>query len=171
MQLVRSLIRDVPDYPKAGIVFKDITPVLANAVAFERLILALKERYQGGDATHIVAIESRGFIFGAALAHALQRAFVPVRKPGKLPRAVHRRSYALEYGEDSLEVHRDALCSADRAVVVDDVIATGGTARAACELVRECGATVVEVATVIELAALGGRKQVAPVGVHALLTY
>lgn len=171
MDLVRKLIRDVADFPKKGIIFKDITPVLQDAPAFRQTIDALAERYRDAGITHVVGIESRGFIFGAALAYVLPAGFVVVRKPGKLPRATYSASYSLEYGEDTVQIHQDALGAGDKVVVVDDLIATGGTAKAACELVERCGAKVHEFAVVIELAALEGREKLGERKVHALLTY
>lgn len=171
MDLVKSLVRDVPDFPKKGILFRDITPVLEHAEAFRQVVNSLRDRYQEAGLTKIVGIESRGFIFGAPLAYALGIGFVVVRKPGKLPRQTHSASYALEYGEDTIELHRDALVDADRVVIVDDLIATGGTARAAVQLVEESGAAVHEIAALIELQALGGRQTIGATRVHALLTY
>ncbi len=170
MQRVRELIRAVPDFPKPGILFRDITPVLKDAAAFARIIAVLRERY-AGKVTHVAGIESRGFIFAAPLAHALGAGLVVIRKPGKLPVATYRAAYALEYGEDVLEIHQDALAKGDRVVILDDLIATGGTARAAYDLCTRCGAEVVELCFVVELAALAGRQKLVPLPVHALITY
>lgn len=168
---IRKLVRDVPNFPKPGITFKDITPVLQDPAALKRVIELLAERYRAAGITRIVGIESRGFIFGTPLAYELGCGFVVVRKPGKLPRATFKASYALEYGEDTVHIHEDALSGTDRVVIVDDLIATGGTAKATVDLVHRCGAEVHEVATFIELDGLGGRALLTPHTVHALLTY
>lgn len=165
------LLRDVPDFPKPGILFKDITPLLRDPAALrasvERLAALLPPRVDA-----IVGVEARGFIFGAAMAMHLNAGFVPARKKAKLPAAVDRVPYSLEYGEDCLEMHRGSLSAGDRVLIVDDVIATGGTARAAVELARLQGASVVAAAFVIELAFLNGRARLPDdVPVHALLTF
>ncbi len=152
-------IRDIPNFPKPGIVFKDITPLLANGPLFHKTIDVLAERYGGQKIDAVLGIESRGFIIGAALAYRLGAGFCIVRKPGKLPYDTHRASYELEYGSDSLEIHRDAITRGARVLVVDDLIATGGTAKAACELVALLGGEVVECAFVIELSFLKGREK------------
>ncbi len=168
-----SLIRDVPDFPQPGIVFKDITPLLADHAAFSATIDALAER--GRDATgavvvdKVIGMEARGFILAAPVALALGAGFVPVRKAGKLPRDAHVVSYALEYGEATLQVHADAFDEGDRVVIVDDVLATGGTAAARIDLVRRAGAEVVGISVLIELEFLHGRAALEGVGVHALL--
>jgi adenine phosphoribosyltransferase len=166
--LVRSLIRDVPDFPKKGIVFKDITPVLAHPQGLREIVDALAARYRTG-IDKIVAIESRGFLFGAPLAYALGVGLVIVRKPGKLPWKCVREEYALEYGKDSLEMHVDAIAPGDRVLVVDDLLATGGTAEAVGRLVARQGGTVAEYAFVVELAFLAGRKRLGDGKVHALV--
>lgn len=171
MDLVRELIVDVPDFPKEGILFKDITPVLQHPEGLIEVVDAFARRYVEMDITHFLGVESRGFLFASVLAYKLQKGLVLARKPGKLPRKTFSASYELEYGHDSLEIHRDALRSGDRVVIVDDLLATGGTAKAVCELVAQCGALSAEIAVVIELAALGGRARVAPIDTHALLTY
>ena len=168
---IKSLIRDVPDFPKPGIMFKDITPLLADPRAFTTAIDLLQERYVGTHLDAIVGIESRGFIFGAALAARMVTSFVPARKPGKLPAKTDRVEYALEYGKDCLEMHLDSIPTRGRVLVVDDVIATGGTAWAACELVRRQGGEVVACAFAIELGFLDGRKRIAPVEPFALLRF
>jgi adenine phosphoribosyltransferase len=168
---LRKIIREVPDFPKEGILFYDITPVLRDPLAFRQVVDTLVERYRGQTLTHVVGVESRGFIFAGALAYALGIGLVIIRKPGKLPADTYSASYALEYGEDSVEIHKDALQSSDRVVLIDDLLATGGTARAAVELIENCGAKVHEIAFVIELAALRGRQKLAPHAVHNLLTY
>ena len=164
------LIRDIPDFPKPGIVFKDITPLLADAAAFRAMIDALVEPYRGRvDA--VLGIESRGFIIGAAAALALGTGIAIVRKPGKLPFHTHRASYELEYGSDTLEIHHDAVGHGHRVLLIDDLLATGGTASAAIELVERCGGKVTACAFVIELAFLDGRKRLAPHEVHSLVRY
>ena len=168
---IRSKIRDVPDFPKPGILFKDITPVLADPRAFNLCLDLMAERYDGERIDTIVGIESRGFIFGAALASRMRKAFVPTRKPGKLPAAVYKQEYALEYGTDAIEMHQDAINKGDRVLIVDDLIATGGTAWAACELVRKLGGEVIGAAFAIELTFLPGKQRLSPVPVYSLLQY
>lgn len=166
-----AFIRDVPDFPKPGILFKDITPLLANPRAFTTCLDMLAEYCAGQRVDAIVGIESRGFIFGAALAARLTASFVPVRKPGKLPAATDRVSYELEYGTDALEMHRDSLARGARVVVIDDLIATGGTAWAATELVRKQGADPVACAFVIELSFLPGRQKLGSMPVFSILRF
>ena len=164
------LIRDVPDFPKQGVLFRDITPVLLDPQALGEAVAALAAPLRFLRATKVAAIESRGFIFGAPVAMALGVGLAIIRKPGKLPADSHRVEYALEYGSDALEVHTDALGQGDRAVIVDDVLATGGTARAAGELVARTGAEVAGYGFLIELADLGGRARLDQ-PVHAVLRY
>jgi adenine phosphoribosyltransferase len=168
---IRQAIRDIPDFPKPGIVFKDITPLLANGALFAETIDLLGERYHSQRVDTVLGIESRGFIIGAALAYKLGAGFSVVRKPGKLPFETHSASYALEYGVDTLEIHIDAISSDARVVIADDLIATGGTAAATAELVTKLGGTVVECAFVIELSFLKGRDKLKPYGVYSLLQY
>lgn len=168
---LKEYIRDIPDFPKPGIVFKDITPLLKSPEAFREAIDQLATRYRNRGITQVVAIESRGFIFGAALAYAIGAGIVPVRKVGKLPAATFRESYELEYGTDSVEIHQDAITTDDRVVVLDDVIATGGTLAAACRLVRGSGGTIHEAATIIELSFLKGREKLADVPFYSLIWY
>ncbi|MDB4954304.1 MAG: adenine phosphoribosyltransferase [Myxococcales bacterium] len=165
----KSLIRTVPDFPKPGIRFRDITPLLASGTGFRHVIAVLADRY-AGKVDKVVGIEARGFIFGAALAHSIEAGFVPIRKPGKLPAPAFGHDYALEYGTNRIEVHVDGLVKGERVVVIDDLLATGGTALAALSLVERCGASVVETAFVIELLDLPGRKRIEERGtrVHAL---
>jgi len=170
-QDIRSLIVDVPDFPKPGIVFKDITPLLANPAGFRGTVGLLAERLTGLGAAGILAIESRGFIFGAALAHEMGLPFLPVRKRGKLPRASLSVAYELEYGVDHLEMHGDAIVPGERYLIVDDVIATGGTAEAVARLVGEQGAQVAACAFVIELEFLNGRRRLEPHKVVSLVQY
>ena len=167
---IESLIRTVPDFPKAGIRFKDITPLLSSGPALRQVVDTIAERYRG-NVDAIVGIESRGFLFGAPVAYALGVGLCIVRKPGKLPHDTHTVTYALEYGKDALEIHKDALPRGARVAILDDLLATGGTARAACTLAEACGATVVECGFLIELEFLKGRAALAPVPVHALLKY
>lgn len=167
----RAVIRDVPDFPKAGIVFKDITPLLADARLFHDVASALAAPFSGKGVTHVVAIESRGFILGGPVATILGAGFVPVRKPGKLPSRSIREDYALEYGTDALEMHADALTSDCRVLIVDDVLATGGTAVAACALVSRAGGQLVGCSFLIELAALRGRDRLPDTRAEALLVY
>ena len=169
--VLREKIRAVPDFPRKGILFRDITPLLADAHAFKTMVDGFVERYRGKGVDKVVAIESRGYLIGAPLAYALGAGLVIVRKPGKLPSEVDRESYALEYGTDSLELHIDALSAGQKVVIVDDLLATGGTAEAAVKLVERRGATVLELAFLIELAALGGRKRLGAEKVHAVLEY
>jgi adenine phosphoribosyltransferase len=168
---LRRTIRDVPDFPKVGIVFKDITPVLRDAALFGKATAAMAAPFRASGITHVVAIESRGFIFGAPVAQALGAAFVPMRKPGKLPHMTEREEYALEYGSDALEVHRDAMANDARALIVDDVLATGGTAGAACRLAERFGVRVIACAFLIELGFLHGRERLGGRDVRALVTY
>ncbi len=154
-----DLIRDVPDFPKPGIVFKDITPVLADADGFAGAMAELAEPWRGVALDAVIGIESRGFILGAALARDLGVGFVPVRKPGKLPARTLTLDYALEYGSDRLEIHADALPPGARVLVIDDVLATGGTLRAAVALARRQGAEVIGAAVLVELAFLGARER------------
>jgi adenine phosphoribosyltransferase len=168
---LRGAIRDVPDFPKPGIVFKDITTLLRDEVLFRRALDLMSVMCGDLAVDKVVAIESRGFILGGALALRLGAGFVPVRKPGKLPWKARRASYQLEYGSDSLEIHEDALEPGERALVVDDVIATGGTARAVGELVASLGATVVGFAFLVELGFLDGRAKLAGSEIRSLIRY
>lgn len=170
-QYARRLIRDIPDFPEPGIVFRDITPLLADPKGFHITLDAIAERFVGEHVDAIVAIESRGFIFGGALAARLNASFVPVRKPGKLPGSTDRITYTLEYGRDALEMHDDALKEGTRVVIVDDLLATGGTAHAAGQLVGRQGGVLVAYAFVIELSALEGRRRLEPDPVVSLLEY
>jgi adenine phosphoribosyltransferase len=167
---LRQHIRDIPDFPKPGIVFKDITPLLANGPAWRWTIDHFSERYQGA-VDVVLGIESRGFIVGAALAYALGVGLAVVRKPGKLPAATFAETYDLEYGTDALEIHRDAFGHPCRVLIIDDLLATGGTAGAAIELVKRLRGEVVECAFIIELGFLGGRKRLTPCGAYSLIQY
>jgi len=168
---LKSRIRDVPDFPKPGIVFKDITPLLADIKAYQAVIDIFARRYADRAIDSVVAIESRGFIFGAALAYRLDAALIPVRKKGKLPYDTDGVEYALEYGTDRIEIHVDAVHAEQRVLVVDDLLATGGTARATCDLVEKFGAKIVECAFLIELAFLNGREKLKGQEIYAILKY
>lgn len=168
---LHDYIAAVADFPKPGILFRDITPLLADPAAFRHCIERLAEVVSRHGATDIIGIESRGFMFGAALSHSLQLPFHVVRKPGKLPRATYSEQYALEYGEDSLHLHVDALASGARVAVIDDLIATGGTAEATCRLIRKSGAELACCAFVIELSGLSGRARLADCPVESLLVF
>jgi adenine phosphoribosyltransferase len=168
---IRKLIREVPDFPKPGILFYDITTVLKNPAGLRATVDLLVEALEGRWVDKVVAMESRGFIFGAPVAARLGAGFVPVRKPGKLPAATTRASYELEYGKDSLEIHTDAIVAGDRVAIVDDLLATGGTAQATTGLVESLGGEVVVVAFVVELDALGGRAKLGGQTVVSLLHY
>jgi adenine phosphoribosyltransferase len=163
-------IRDIPDFPKPGIVFKDITPLLADPTAFRSTVDRFVEQFRGR-VDVVLGIESRGFIFGAPVAYALGTGIALVRKPGKLPAQTHTARYDLEYGTDALQIHHDAFAGRTRVLVVDDLLATGGTASAAIELATSCGAEVVACAFVIELGFLGGRRRLEGQEVFSLLRY
>lgn len=158
-ELIKSKIRDVPDFPREGIVFKDITTVLKDPVAFRHSIDLLTKRYEKQKIDYIAGIEARGFIFGSALAYKLGVGFIPIRKPGKLPSKTEKITYELEYGRDSLEIHVDAIEHGKRVLIVDDLLATGGTAEAAIKLVKKIGGEIVGIAFVVELEFLEGRKK------------
>jgi adenine phosphoribosyltransferase len=170
LRLQRTL-RDVPDFPEPGIVFKDITPVLADPDLMGDIVNTFADRFRYARVDAVVGMESRGFIFGAPLALALHVAFVPARKPGKLPRKTVAHEYALEYGSNRLELHVDALKPGQRVLVMDDLLATGGTARATCALVRELEAQVVACCFVVELGFLHGRKMLEGISVESLVTF
>ncbi len=168
---LQALIRDVPDFPSPGILFKDITPLLADGPAWRATVEHLAALHAGVAVDRVVGIEARGFVLGAAVAYHLGVGFIPVRKPGKLPHRSASVSYDLEYGRDSLEMHLDAVGPGQRVLVVDDVLATGGTAAAALRLVRDAGAQVVGVTFLIELAFLGGRVRLDGTPAASLITY
>ena len=171
LRYLRAHLRDIPDFPKPGILFKDITPLLADPRAFHITLDLFAERFIGEQVEVVVGIESRGFIFGGALAARLNASFVPARKPGKLPSSSDRVTYKTEYSLAELEMHKDSLPEESRVIIVDDVLATGGTAKAAAELVRKQNAHVVGFAFVIELSFLGGRERLLPVKAESVLTY
>jgi adenine phosphoribosyltransferase len=168
---IRAAVRDVPDFPKPGIVFKDITPVLADAALFRDVTDAMASSFASARVSHVVAIESRGFILGGPIAVRLSAGFVPVRKPGKLPSRCERVTYDLEYGTDTLEVHADALPRGARVVIVDDVLATGGTALATLGLIRRLGAEVVGLSVLIELGFLPGTERLKGERVESVVVY
>jgi adenine phosphoribosyltransferase len=168
---VRNLIRDVPDFPQRGVLFRDITPLLADPRGFHIVLDTIAHRFVGERVDAVVGVESRGFIFGGALAARLNTSFVPVRRPGKLPHRTDKVSYSLEYGESELEMHRDALREGAHVLVVDDLLATGSTAAAAGELVDRQGAFVTAYAFVIELGSLGGRERLAPTPCLSIVRY
>lgn len=168
---LKQFIRDIPDYPKEGILFKDITPLLANAKAFQAVIDQFESKYGDAQVDAIVAAEARGFVFGAPLALAMGASFVPVRKPGKLPYQTRSHTYDLEYGTDTLEIHVDALSSGQNVLIVDDLLATGGTVEACCKLIEGCGANIVGCGFVIELGFLGGAQKLTAYEPYSLITY
>ena len=171
MTHLARLIRDVPDFPKKGIIFKDITPMLRDAGAFADCIEALRAHHAEDRVDAVAAIESRGFMFGGALAMRLGAGFIPIRKAGKLPHDTLSETYALEYGTDTVQIHRDAVNRGDRILLLDDLLATGGTARAAVSLVRKLGGAVVGATFVVELDFLHGRARLEDVPVHSLIHY
>jgi adenine phosphoribosyltransferase len=169
---LHSLIRDVPDFPKPGIVFKDFTPLLADARGLALAVELMANPYRGQGVEVVVGAESRGFIFGIAVAQALSAGFVPIRKPGKLPRSVHGVDYALEYGQDRLEIHSDAMRPNQRILLVDDLLATGGTLAACAELIQRCSATIIGTTVLIELTNLRGREKLKHLGdIRSVLKY
>jgi adenine phosphoribosyltransferase len=168
---LRALIRDIPDFPRPGIVFKDITPLLLDPAGLDAAVAALSERVAPLGIDFVVAAEARGFILGGALARQIGAGFVPARKPGKLPYETISAEYALEYGIDALEVHSDAFAHGARVLIHDDLLATGGTAAALCELVSDLGGEIAACAFLVELSLLGGRERLAPYPVEALIAY
>ncbi len=171
MEELKKYIRDVPDFPKPGILFKDITPILQNGEIFKQVVDQLAERYRSQSIDRIIGIESRGFIFGAPLAYALKKGFALVRKRGKLPWKTVRWDYELEYGTDTIEMHADAVQSGEKVLIVDDLLATGGTALATSQLVEKMGGKIIECAFVVELEFLNGRDKLENKKVFSLLKY
>ena len=171
IELLKAKIRDIPDFPQPGIVFKDITPLLGDAKAFGTAIDLLRQRYHGRHVDYVVGVEARGLVIGAALANALGTGFIMVRKPGKLPAETVQATYQLEYGTDSLEIHLDAMKPGSQVVIVDDVLATGGTMTAVTDLVSTLKADIVEVAFLIELLFLEGRSRLANHSLFSLIQY
>ena len=170
-QVLKDLIRDIPDWPEPGVTFKDITPLLNQPAAFVEAVDALADGFRDARVDHVLGVEARGFIFAAPVAYHLEAGFVPVRKVGKLPWEIEREEYALEYGTDLLEIHQGAVAPGERVLVVDDVLATGGTAEATVRLLERIGAEVVGLSFLIELAFLHGRTKLTDHEVTALLTY
>jgi len=168
---LQELIRDIPDFPEPGILFRDITPLLGDVDAFRYTVDALADEYQGDEVDRILAVEARGFLLAAPMAYRLGAGLVPVRKPGKLPHTVESEGYQLEYGDDALELHVDALVAGERCLVVDDVLATGGTAAAVGRLVERLGGTLVGYSFLIELSFLEGRSRLGEHRIHSLITY
>jgi adenine phosphoribosyltransferase len=168
---LRAHIRDIPDFPQPGIVFRDVSPLLADVDAFRFTVDALADEFSGETVDRVAGVEARGFLLAAPVAYRLGAALVPVRKPGKLPHDVEAEEYALEYGTDALEIHRDAVGDGDAVLVIDDVIATGGTASATGRLVERLGGRIVGFGFLIELLALGGRAQLGEHHVRSLITY
>jgi adenine phosphoribosyltransferase len=168
---LHAFIRDIPDFPKPGIIFKDITPLLLDPAAFKYATDLLAERYQGQALDKVAGIESRGFIFGGALALRLGCGFVPVRKPGKLPYKTVAQSYDLEYGSNTLEIHVDAIQKGEKILIVDDLLATGGTVNATAQLVEKLGGEVHEIVTLVELAFLKGRENISPYSFYAFMQF
>lgn len=164
-------IRDIPDFPTKGILFRDITPLLQHGPAFRQAVRMLAARHHGRKPDAVVAIESRGLIVGSALAHELGVGVIPVRKKGKLPHRTYRAEYTLEYGTDTLEIHQDGVTQGTRVLLVDDLLATGGTMEATIKLIEQCGGEIVELAFLIELTALKGRERLAPHPVISLIQY
>lgn len=171
MERLKARIRDIPDFPKPGILFKDITPLVKDPASLRLTVHQLLHPFLGQNITAVAGMEARGFIFGSLVAWELGVGFIPLRKPGKLPYDVQSISYDLEYGSAALEVHTDALKPGDKVLLVDDLLATGGTARASCDLIESLGAELVACAFVVELDALEGRKKLEPYVVHSLLRY
>lgn len=171
IEILKKSIRDVPDFPKKGILFKDITTLCKDAEMFQRMVDLLGHRYIGKGIDLVVGIEARGFILGAALAYKLGAGVVLVRKPGKLPSKTHKVSYSLEYGQDSLEIHQDAIEAGKRVIIADDLLATGGTAGAVADLVTKMGGKIVECSFIVELNELNGREKLKPHPVFSLIQY
>lgn len=171
MERLKSYIRDIPDFPKPGILFKDITPLVKNPATLRLAVHQLLHPFLGERITAVAGMEARGFIFGSLVAWELGVGFIPLRKPGKLPYNVHSISYDLEYGSAALEVHIDALEAGDRVLLIDDLLATGGTAKASCKLIEQFGAEIAACAFVVELDDLRGREKIGPYPIHSLLHY
>jgi len=168
---LKPYIRQIPDFPKPGVVFRDITPLLANAEAFGYAIREMASPYIDKSVRYVAAVEARGFIFGSAIATVLKAGFIPMRKKGKLPHQTAAVAYGLEYGQDAIEVHRDAIRPGERVLLVDDVLATGGTMAAACELIRNLGGEICGLSFLIELSDLGGRQKFCSYPIHRLIVY
>tara|TARA_X000001036_G_scaffold68908_1_gene60048 strand:+ start:2346 stop:2861 length:516 start_codon:yes stop_codon:yes gene_type:complete len=171
MDYIRDLIRDIPDFPKEGILFKDITPVLSDIKALRLSIEEMSKPFMNQNIDVVVGIESRGFIFGAPIADKLDAAFVPIRKPGKLPWNTEKVEYELEYGTDTLEIHKDAINEGQNVLIVDDLLATGGTAEAACKLISKIKGTIKGLVILVELDFLKGREKLNQYNVHSIVKY
>ncbi|MGD0728668.1 MAG: adenine phosphoribosyltransferase [Candidatus Micrarchaeaceae archaeon] len=170
-EYIKSKIRDIPDYPKKGILFKDITPLLKDPDAFAVCMEELASKLDGKSIDYIVGIEARGFIIGSALAYLLKKGFIPIRKEGKLPAQVVKKEYTLEYGTSTIEIHKDAIEKGSNVVIVDDLLATGGTAKAAADLLTEIGANITAIAFVVELSFLNGREKLSDYEIMSLIKY
>lgn len=168
---LKDYIRDIPNFPKEGIIFKDITPLWQNKISFKESIQLLKKRYEDKKIDLVVAAESRGFIVGAALAYAINCGFIPVRKPGKLPYKVISATYELEYGTDTLTIHEDAIREGQNVLIIDDLLATGGTARAMAEMVEQLKGKIIEIAFIVELTFLNGRNKINDYSIFSLIQY
>lgn len=168
---LRDLVRDIPDFPKEGILFKDITTLLKNRNGLKETIDMFADRYKDKNIDYVIGAESRGFIFGAPLAYAIGAGFIPVRKPGKLPSTTISTSYELEYGTDTLEIHEDAIEKGKNVLIIDDLLATGGTAKAVTELIEKVGGKIVEIAFVIELGFLNGREKLGNYDIYSIIKY
>ena len=172
MEELKSVIRDIPDFPKEGIIFKDITPLLSDSISFRKVIDTLKDRYKDKKIDRVVGVEARGFVFASALAYALGSGVVMVRKPGKLPYKTYQKTYSLEYGDDSIEIHQDAFEKEQRVVIIDDVLATGGTLTACIDLVQNnFQVNLVEVAFLIELDFLEGRQKLGDMPIYSIIHF
>ena len=172
MEALKSVIRDIPDFPKEGIVFKDITPLLSDSILFQTVIDTLKSRYNDLNIDQVVGVEARGFIFASALAYALGSGVVMVRKPGKLPYKTYQKTYSLEYGEDNLEIHQDAFQNGQRVIIIDDVLATGGTLASCINLIKNnFQVNLVEVAFIIELDFLEGRQKLGDIPIYSMMHF
>ena len=171
IEALKKSIRDIPDFPKKGILFKDVTTLLKDRVLFKKAIQLMAEPFQNKNIDVVVGIESRGFFLGGALSLLLNASFVPIRKKGKLPSKTHRVTYALEYGEDAIEIHQDAFSNGKRAIVVDDLLATGGTLVASCELIEKAGGKIVGISSLIELEFLHGRAKLSDYNLHSVLKF
>ncbi|BDU50198.1 adenine phosphoribosyltransferase [Haliovirga abyssi] len=171
MEKIKDLIRNIPDFPKEGILFRDITTLLKDSDGFKKVIDILAERYKDKKIDYILGAESRGFIFGAPLAYAIGAGFIPVRKPGKLPYNIVQAFYELEYGTDSLEMHTDAIEKGKKVLIIDDLLATGGTAKAIIELVEKLEGDIEEIAFIIELEGLNGRKKLKDYDIYSMIKY
>lgn len=168
---LKKSIRDIPDFPKKGIIFKDITTLLKDGKRFHKAIDSMAERYSGKKIDKVICVEARGFVFGSAIAYKLGAGVVPVRKKGKLPHETHKIEYDLEYGKDCLEIHKDAIGTDDNVLIIDDLLATGGTMKAVCDLVGKLGGNVIEVAFLIELTFLKGRERLKGQKVFSLIEF